>query len=40
LGPLLERGGYLVTIVAALLGYLRWDYVWIMIVVSVLLASP
>jgi cellulose synthase/poly-beta-1,6-N-acetylglucosamine synthase-like glycosyltransferase len=36
LGPLLECGGYLVTIVAALLGYLRWDYVWMMAVVSVL----
>jgi cellulose synthase/poly-beta-1,6-N-acetylglucosamine synthase-like glycosyltransferase len=37
LGPVLECGAYLVTIAAALLGYLRWEYVWMMIVVSVLL---
>jgi hypothetical protein len=36
LGPLVECGGYLVTIIAALLGYLSWEYAWTMIVVSVL----
>ena len=35
LGPLLESGGYLVTILAAALGYLDWDYCRMMIIVSV-----
>lgn len=36
LGPLLETGGYLVTIVAAILGYLDWQYFYMMLAVSVL----
>jgi cellulose synthase/poly-beta-1,6-N-acetylglucosamine synthase-like glycosyltransferase len=36
LGPLLEGGGYLVTLVAAALGYLNWKYFGMMIAVSVL----
>ena len=36
LGPLLEVGGYVVTIVAAALGYLNWKYCGMMIAVSVL----
>jgi cellulose synthase/poly-beta-1,6-N-acetylglucosamine synthase-like glycosyltransferase len=35
-GPLLETGGYAVTIVAAALGFLNWDYFAMMIAVSVL----
>jgi cellulose synthase/poly-beta-1,6-N-acetylglucosamine synthase-like glycosyltransferase len=35
LGPLLEFGGYVVTITAAALGYLNWKYCGIMITVSV-----
>ena len=37
LGPLLEVGGYVVTIVAASLGYLDWKYGGVMIAMSVLL---
>jgi cellulose synthase/poly-beta-1,6-N-acetylglucosamine synthase-like glycosyltransferase len=36
LGPLIESGGYLVTFVAAALGYLNWKYFGTMIAVSVL----
>jgi hypothetical protein len=36
LGPLLEGGGYLVTILAAVLGYLDWKYFGMMVTVSVL----
>jgi len=36
LGPLIEVSGYLVTIAAALLGYLNWTYFGIMVAVSVL----
>jgi len=36
LGPLLEVGGYVVTILAAALGYLNWKYCGVMIAVSVL----
>ena len=36
LGPLLEVGGYVVTILAAALGYLNWEYCGMMIAVSVL----
>jgi cellulose synthase/poly-beta-1,6-N-acetylglucosamine synthase-like glycosyltransferase len=39
LGPLLEAGGYLVTIGAAALGYLNWEYCGMMIAVSVLLGA-
>jgi cellulose synthase/poly-beta-1,6-N-acetylglucosamine synthase-like glycosyltransferase len=35
LGPLLEGAGYLVTFVAAVLGYLNWEYFRLMLVVSV-----
>ena len=36
LGPLLESAGYLVTIVAAALGYLNWKYFGMMLAVSLL----
>jgi cellulose synthase/poly-beta-1,6-N-acetylglucosamine synthase-like glycosyltransferase len=36
LGPLLEVGGYVVTIVAVAFGYLNWRYFGIMVAVSVL----
>ena len=36
LGPLIEGGGYVVTIVACALGYLNWKYFGMMIAVSVL----
>jgi cellulose synthase/poly-beta-1,6-N-acetylglucosamine synthase-like glycosyltransferase len=36
LGPLLEVGGYVVTIVAVALGFLNWKYFGLMIAVSVL----
>jgi cellulose synthase/poly-beta-1,6-N-acetylglucosamine synthase-like glycosyltransferase len=36
LGPLLESVGYLVTFVAAALGYLNWSYFGMMVAVSVL----
>ena len=36
LGPLVEVGGYVVTIVAASFGYLEWKYCGVMIAVSVL----
>jgi hypothetical protein len=36
LGPLLEVGGYVVTIVAAAFGFLNWKYCGVMIAVSVL----
>jgi cellulose synthase/poly-beta-1,6-N-acetylglucosamine synthase-like glycosyltransferase len=36
LGPLIEGGGYLVTILAAVLGYLDWKYFGMMVTVSVL----
>jgi hypothetical protein len=36
LGPLVEVGGLVVTIVAASLGYLEWKYCGVMIAVSVL----
>ncbi len=36
LGPLLESGGFLVTFLAAALGYLNWEYFGMMIAVSVL----
>lgn len=39
LGPLIETGGYLVTIVAAMLGYLNWQYFYMMIAVSVLFGA-
>ena len=39
LGPLLEGGGYLVTIGAAVLGYLNWKYCGMMIAVSVLFGA-
>lgn len=39
LGPLLEVGGLVVTIGAAVLGYLNWQYCGTMIAVSVLLGS-
>ena len=39
LGPLLEVGGYVVTIVAAALGYLNWKYCGMMIAVSVLFGA-
>ena len=38
-GPLLEAGGYLVTIGAAVLGYLNWEYSAMMIAVSVLFGA-
>ena len=37
LGPLIEGGGYLVTISAALLGYVHWEYFRTMFAVSVFL---
>jgi hypothetical protein len=37
LGPLLEVGGYAVTIAAASFGYLNWKYLGVMTAVSVLL---
>ena len=37
LGPLLEVGGYVVTIAAASFGYLNWKYLGVMTAVSVLL---
>jgi cellulose synthase/poly-beta-1,6-N-acetylglucosamine synthase-like glycosyltransferase len=37
LGPLLEAGGYLVTFLAAVTGYLSWTYFGMMVAVSVLL---
>ena len=39
LGPLIEGGGYLVTITAAALGYLNWKYCGMMIAVSVLFGA-
>jgi cellulose synthase/poly-beta-1,6-N-acetylglucosamine synthase-like glycosyltransferase len=36
MGPLLEGGGYLVTIVSAVLGFLSWKYFGMMVTVSVL----
>ena len=39
LGPLLEGGGYLVTIGAAAFGYLNWRYCGLMIAVSVLFGA-
>ena len=39
LGPLLEGGGYLVTIGAAALGYLNWEHCGTMIAVSMLLGA-
>ena len=39
LGPIIETAGYLVTIVAALLGYLNWQYFYMMIAVSVLFGA-
>ena len=39
LGPLLETSGYLVTVLAASLGYLNWEYFRIMITVSVLFGA-
>jgi cellulose synthase/poly-beta-1,6-N-acetylglucosamine synthase-like glycosyltransferase len=39
LGPLLEAGGYLITIAAALFGYLDWKYCGTMIAVSVLFGA-
>ena len=36
LGPLLEVAGYLVTIAAAVFGYLHWHYFGVMVTVSVL----
>jgi cellulose synthase/poly-beta-1,6-N-acetylglucosamine synthase-like glycosyltransferase len=39
LGPLIETCGYLVTIVAAMLGYLNWQYFYMMIAVSVLFGA-
>jgi cellulose synthase/poly-beta-1,6-N-acetylglucosamine synthase-like glycosyltransferase len=39
LGPLLEAGGYVISIGAALLGYLNWQYCGIMIAVSVLFGA-
>ena len=39
LGPLLEGGGYVVTIGAAALGYLNWEYCGLMIAVSVLFGA-
>ena len=39
LGPLLEVGGYVVTILAAALGYLNWEYFRIMLIVSVLFGA-
>ena len=39
LGPLLEGGGYLVTIAAAAFGYLNWRYCGLMIAVSVLFGA-
>jgi len=38
-GPLLEAGGYLITIGAAVLGYLNWEYSAMMISVSVLFGA-
>ena len=39
LGPLLEGGGYVVTIGAAVLGYLNWKYFGMMVAVSVLFGA-
>ena len=39
LGPLLEAGGYVVSIGAAVLGYLNWEYCGMMIAVSVLFGA-
>ena len=39
LGPLLECGGYLVTVLAASLGYLNWEYFRMLIIVSVLFGA-
>lgn len=36
LGPLLEVGGYVVTVAAVALGYLNWEYFGMMVAVSVL----
>jgi cellulose synthase/poly-beta-1,6-N-acetylglucosamine synthase-like glycosyltransferase len=39
LGPLLEAGGYVLTGLAALLGFLNWQYFGIMVAVSVLFGT-
>ena len=39
LGPLLEAGGYVISIGAAVLGYLNWEYCVMMITVSVLFGA-
>jgi cellulose synthase/poly-beta-1,6-N-acetylglucosamine synthase-like glycosyltransferase len=39
LGPLLESSGYLVTLLAASLGYLDWEYFRMMVAVSVLFGA-
>ena len=39
LGPLLEIGGYVVTILAASFGYLNWQYCGVMVAVSVLFGA-
>jgi cellulose synthase/poly-beta-1,6-N-acetylglucosamine synthase-like glycosyltransferase len=39
LGPLLEGGGYIVTLLGATLGYLNWEYFGMMVAVSVLFGA-
>jgi cellulose synthase/poly-beta-1,6-N-acetylglucosamine synthase-like glycosyltransferase len=39
LGPLLEAGGYVISIGAAVLGYLNWEYCVMMVTVSVLFGA-
>jgi cellulose synthase/poly-beta-1,6-N-acetylglucosamine synthase-like glycosyltransferase len=39
LGPVLEGAGYLITLLAAVLGYLNWEYFRLMVVVSVLFGA-
>ena len=39
LGPLIEGAGYVVTFAAAALGFLNWQYFWLMLTVSVLFGA-
>ena len=39
LGPLIEVAGYGVTLVAALLGLLNWQYFWLLIVVTIMFGT-
>jgi len=39
LGPLIEVAGYVVTLAAALLGLLNWQYFWLLIVVTIMFGT-